>query len=117
MCSDVCTFNSCSLQESGPTAKAEYLTWFVGFKRLMCQAVDDICHSDIGVEPSVVGHLRFFHVCAVPNGIDVVIAFQLEVLVNFQSSVTCQFVPCFAKQSLQKEFCDVHCGLRPQKCR
>lgn len=80
----------------------------------MCQAVDDIRHGDVGVQPSVVGHLRFFQICAVPNGVDVVIAFQLEVLVNLQRAVTRQSVPCFAKQSLRKEFCDAHCGLRPQ---
>lgn len=47
---------------------------------------------------SVVCHLWFLQVRTVSNGIDVVIAFQLEVLVNVQSSVACQFVSCLAKQ-------------------
>lgn len=66
----------------------------------MCQAVDDICHCDVGMEPSMVSHLWFIQICTVSNGIDVLIAFHLEVLVDFQSTITCHFVPCFAKQQI-----------------
>lgn len=76
------------------------LTWIVGFERLLCQAVDDICHHDVGMELSMVGHLGLFEICTVPNGIDVLVAFQLEVLVDFQSTIICHFVTWFAKQQV-----------------
>lgn len=71
-----------------------FLTWLVGFEGPLFHGVDNVGHSDVGVEAGVIGHLGLPHVGAVSDGIDVAVTFHLEVLVYFQSTVAGQPVTC-----------------------
>lgn len=65
--------------------------------------VDDVGHSDVGMEASMIGHLGLLHIGTVTDGIDVTAALHLEVLVHPQSTIAGQDSICQAKSTQNQD--------------
>lgn len=69
-------------------------TWLVGFEGPLLHGVDNVGHSNVCMQASVIGHLGLLDVGTVANGVNVAVTFHLEELVHFQSPVAGQPTLC-----------------------
>lgn len=73
------------------------LTWLVGLEGPLFDGVDDVGHSNVGMETSMIGHLGLLHIGTIADSVDVVAALHLEVLIHPQGAIAGQLAICQEK--------------------